>query len=169
MSEDAACSALGIPVHLHKGDRATDDNFPGEEVLYRRFKSSTPNITQTFDFKEMSVNRAQFCEGPADVLIDHEDGSAYDGFGVVTVSVVDLIGRWDHPQVTGRQFCVEMEHTPYPCNYAHADAVSYKLEGGKKVREKLAQPLKLIARKKLLGLVKIELPTSQAGDCLPHG
>jgi hypothetical protein len=166
MSEDAACSALGIPVHLHQGDRPSDHCFPPEEALYRRFKSATPNITQTFDFKEMSVNRAQFCAGPEDVLINHENGSIYEGYGVVTVRVRDLVGQWEHPQVQGRQFCVEMEHTPYRCNYAHADAVSYKLEGGRKEKEKLAQPLKLIARLRLLELVKIALPATQAGEGL---
>lgn len=166
MSEDSVCSALGIPVHLHQGDRPNDIIFPSEESLYRRFKSATPNITQTFDFKEMSVNRAQFCTGPEDVLINHENGSTYEGYGVVTVRVMDLIGQWDHPQVHGRQFIVEMEHTPYRCNYAHADAVSYKMEGGKKEREKLAQPLKLIARRKLLELVKIVRPAAQAGESL---
>lgn len=71
---DSECEEKGIPTHLHQVGREPDDTWDEKEILYRRIRKNTPDLTAEIKFDRMSVNRSRYCKGPDDVLWNEREG-----------------------------------------------------------------------------------------------
>ncbi len=123
---DADCDAKGIPAHLHQMGRAADPHFGSAELLFRRFRQGTPDLTAAISFERMSVNREKYCQSPDDALWNDVQGGRYEGFGVIAMPVGALQVFEKHPGEDYR-FSLKPEHTPNRCNYPHTEVVATKV------------------------------------------
>jgi hypothetical protein len=88
---DDACTAKGIPNHLHTGGRAVDVDFDGMELAYIRFPMEERKLTSVLNFRHRSFNRSKYSsQGPDDLLWNSEEGGRYEGLGVAALSIAAI-------------------------------------------------------------------------------
>ena len=110
---------------VHRNDRHPDQNFPADELLFRRFlKSSllngwpTPLTIPIEEASGISVNRARYSL-PQDVLEpDCCNGNHRTGMVVLEFVVSDLPKRIS---ANGREYAFVPKHVPHECCFAHSE------------------------------------------------
>lgn len=164
---DPDCDAKGIPPHLHTLGRLQQP-LDQEELVYRFFRlDAEEDLTQaiSFKYKRSSVNRANLCHEPADVLWDDERGGRREGYGVVTFPGDVFAGQeWKVDDGTS-VFRLSIDHEPWPCNYAHCSIVVTR--DATRVDDIKPKSVKLKIREWLQGKVLVELPLDRKGEVMP--
>lgn len=129
---DPVCDRRGIPPHLHKLERVVVKNFAEGELLYRWFNKEDKKDDLTgyvsFNKKNSSFSRSQFCTEPSDVLwcTENEAGGRRKA-GILSIPANALDGchfcTEEHPDIKWR---VAVNHDPTQCNYPHSDLSFFK-------------------------------------------
>ncbi len=162
MPPDPDCESKGIPLHLHRCARSPDQDFKGDELLYRRTPNTHGDLTAAIKFNRMSVNREKYCEEPSDTLWNEKEGGTHDGFGVISLPVGALSRSWPHKALKNVSFSLRPEHTPDPCNYPHTEVVANREEadGSLTPLANIKPPsTKLAIREDLARFLKVEIPS----------
>lgn len=170
---DESCREKGIPDHLHALARENDQEFQGDEILYRRYKLSSPDLTAAISFNRMSVNRGKYSQSWDDVLWDDDNGGRHDGYGVIEVKVADFEGSWDHPNQeefpVGYSFIIQ--HKLKKCNYPHSEVVVVQSDKESGIDEEVTEikptSIKLKIRQYLSARARFLSPEERAGDYVP--
>jgi hypothetical protein len=153
--------------------RGVDQDFPDDELLFRRFRFSNADLTSAIKFNEMSVNREKHGRGPDDVLWNDEEGGRYEGYGVVQFPVSALNNEWRHPDERKVPITYRLTplHKPRQCNYPHSEVTAYESNRETQTTQ-LAKDIKptsvkMRIREHLQSHVRIVLPPEDSGKRLP--
>jgi len=134
---DPDCADKGIPEHLHRCDRGASE-IPDGTLAYRRFRASVTVdkdgnedlfLGISFSSNQSSINRADLCEAPSDVLFNSMQGGQYEGYGVLSFPIDILKATASAPlevENNSDRYVVSVEHSPDQCNYAHCNLVVRK-------------------------------------------
>lgn len=108
---------------MYRKDRAEDQDFARDELLYRRylqqhfFDNCFSDLGFRFsDVSGQSVNRERYSE-PGDVLF-LENGTFCEGWGVLAFAVHHIPSKIDGVQFT---YVFTPKHVPKELNYAHSE------------------------------------------------
>lgn len=166
-TEHPDCAGLGIPPHLHQIDRLPDPHFAASELLYFRIRpdpDATYPAPDILDYVKTSTDnstlRSAYCRSPDDARLD-KDGTVYSEFFLCAWRVGLLLSYQVHQQESDKTCSVEVEHTPYPCQYPHTDIRVLCNSEPVRGSVRLSNPLKRRVRAELADLAEvIALPLS---------
>lgn len=113
------------PAEMLTGERVADQDFPDNEILYRRFSSKHlmpgPKVNlAAIDLPDMSVNRSKGGGTLEHVLVGNE------AYGVFGFFVGDIPSESFH---NGRRHSFKPVHVPHRKNYFHSEIQCFDFEG----------------------------------------
>ena len=127
------CDEIGIPGHLHQGERRKINLFKQDELLYRRFYVDPPKSTwlknaklsaAVFKLDNDSYNRSYFCNYPLDVLYNIKAKSKTDHFfnwGILKINVNSIEDNVFIVNDKDIEVHFEINHEPLKCMYPHSE------------------------------------------------
>jgi len=126
---DPVCHERRIPSHLHQAGRVVDLEFDSGEFLFRRDMSPETEPAKVLNFKRMSVNRQKYCQSPADVLWNGQEGGRYPDRAVFALPVDALSLQIKHPDQKNHPYSFGLKaiHKPLLCNYPHSEVTAIKM------------------------------------------
>ncbi len=124
------------------------------------------------NFKQMSVNREEFCHEVTDILNNSKTGDRYEGYGVVSFPVEAVLSlRHETPGVGQAPAVVATATVRHdvadePCNYSHS-VVHGSVDGRElALGQDLSHTARMRLRFQIWRFVTTEIPADMAGENL---
>jgi hypothetical protein len=161
------CSNIGIPEHLHQGEREEDSVFSDDEKIYRRFFVSPPKSAwlnnkqlsaKVFKLEDDSYNRERYSNAPEDVLFNKDAANKIDhyfSFGILCLICEDIKTYSYEAEVNSNNIKITFDifHKPEKCIYPHSEIHAYS--NGEYIKKVAPKSFRTLIRDILIGFSEI--------------